>query len=157
MTDTPAAVRILPMDSQEEFPDWSIERLQHEFFLEDLPFRTDGRTYGEYWFHKSGLAAKQGTVVLFQFRGSLIASAVLNNVERFEKPKIEVCDGVSYVYEGAFYFEPSSITVFDPVGADVVTTIWPEVTRLGRVKWSLALKGYTAFQRGLRHVEQVKA
>ena len=73
MTDAPPEVCIMPMDSVKEFPDWSIEKLQHEFFLEDLPFRPDS----EYLFHKRGLAAEPGTVVLFQFRGFLVASAVL--------------------------------------------------------------------------------
>ena len=152
MTDVPVAVRILPMDSQEEFPDWSIEKLQHEFFLEDLPFRPNG----EFIIHKFGLAAEPGTVVLFQFRGFIIASAVLNEVRRFETPKIEIYDGERFEYTGALYFEPSSITVFDPVGPGVISTVWPKVMRLGRVKWSLDPKGYAAFQRGLRHVEIAK-
>ena len=153
MTDVPVAVRILPMDSQREFPDWSIERLQNEFFLEDLPSRPEG----EFIYHKSGLAAEPGAVVLFQFRGSIIASAVLRDVRRFEKPKVEVYDGARFEYDGAYYFDRSSITVFDPVDAGAVTTIWPAVTRLGRVKWSLDPKGYAAFQRGLKHVETAKA
>ena len=153
MNDTPQAVRILPMDSREEFPDWSIERLQHDFFLEDLPSRPDG----EYLYHKSGLAAEPATAVLFQFRGFIIASAVLSDARRFEKPRSEVYHGVRFEYEGALYFDPSSIRVFDPVGPDAVRTIWPKVRRFGRVKWSLDPKGYAAFQSGLKHVEAAKA
>jgi hypothetical protein len=72
MNVTPPAVRILPIDSQEEFPEWSIEKLQSDFFLDDLPFRSDG-----YLYRKSGLQAEPGTVALFQFSGAIVASAVL--------------------------------------------------------------------------------
>lgn len=153
MTDAPPEVRILPMDSVKEFPDWSIKRLQHEFFIEDLPFRPDG----EYLFHKAGLAAVPGTVVLFQFRGFLVASAVLSVVRRFEKLRVEIYDGERLVYEGALYFEPTSIKVFDPVGPDIVSRIWPEFKRFGQVKQKLEPKSYTAFERELRHVEVAKA
>ena len=145
MSAAPPAVRILPMDSEVEFPNWSIEELQYDFFLQDLPFRPDG----EYLYRKAGLQAEPGTLVLFQFCGALIASAVLRDVIRFESPRKKV-------YEGAIYFEPSSIRVFDPIREDVVTRIWPHVKRLGRVKWSLDPKAYTDFERELTHVETAK-
>lgn len=153
MTDTPSEVRILPMDSVKEFPDWSIEKLQHEFFLGELPFRPDS----EYLFHKTGLAAASGTVVLFQFRGFLVASAVLRDVRRFEKPRVEIHNEERFVYEGALYFEPTSIRIFDPVGPEVVRSIWPEFTGFGRVKHRLDPRGYTVFERELRHVEEAKS
>ena len=153
MTNAPPEVRILPMDSVKEFPDWSIEKLQHEFFLEKLPFRPDS----EYLFHKAGLAAVSGTVVLFQFRAFLVASAVLSDVERFEKPKIEIYNGERFVYEGALYFEPTSIRIFDPIGTDVVSQIWPDFVGFSHVKHRLDPKRYTAFERKLRHVEGAKA
>ena len=141
MNVTPPAVRILPMDSHEEFPDWSIEQLQLDFFLKDLPFRSDG-----YLYRKSGLQAEPGTVVLFQFCGAIVASAVLRDVERFETPREKV-------YEGALYFDPGSIRVFGPVRENVVTRIWPQVKRLGRVKWSLDPDAYADFEGELTHIE----
>ena len=153
MTNAPPELRILPMDSVKEFPDWSIEKLQHEFFLEDLPFRPDS----EYLFHKAGLVAVPGAVVLFQFRGFIVASAILKDVRRFEKPRVKIYNGESFVYEGALYFEPTSIRVFDHVGPDVVRRIWPEFTRFDRVKQRLDPESYTLFESELRHVKEAKA
>jgi hypothetical protein len=144
MNATPPAVRILPMDSREEFPEWTIEKLQLDFFLDDLPFRSDG-----YLYRKSGLRAEPGTVVLFQFCGAIVASAVLRDVERFETPREKV-------YEGALYFDPRSIRVFDPVRENVIARIWPKVKRLGRVKWTLDPKRYADFERELKHIEIAK-
>lgn len=144
MNIAPPAVRILPMDSREEFPDWSIERLQLDFFLKDLPFRSGGYLYRE-----AGLQAKPGTIVLFQFSGKVIASAVLLKVERFETPR----EGT---YKGALHFDPSSIRVFGPVGKDVITRVWPRVKSLNRVKWSLEPNAYPEFELELTHVETAK-
>ena len=143
-TTTPPAVRILPM-STEEFSDWSIEELQQKFFLRDLPSRPNAR----YLHYKNGLSAPPGSVVLFQYRSCIVASAQFFEAERFGEPD---ADG----YEGALYFDVKSIRVFDPVGSDVVSKIWPEFKRFSHVKWSLNPKGYAAFQRALKHVEAPK-
>lgn len=152
MSHMPPAVRILPMDSQKEFPNWSVKKLQSQYFLEDLPFRPEG----EYPYHKMGLKAEAGTVLLFQYGGRIVASATLREVRRFATPRVEVWEGVSAVYEGALYFDPSSVRVFDPVTEIVLRRIWPQITRLGRVKWSLDPKGYPTFERELKHVETPK-
>lgn len=144
MNTTPPAVRILPMDSREEFPDRSIEKLQLDFFLRDLPFRSDG-----YFYRKSGLQANSGTVVLFQFCGAIVASAVLRHIERFETPREEV-------YAGALHFDPRSVRVFDPVRENVIARIWPNVKRLSNVKWTLDPKRYGDFERELKHIEIAK-
>lgn len=144
MNVAPPAVRILPMDSREEFPDWSIERLQLDFFLKDLPFRSDG-----YLYRSAGLQARPGTIVLFQFCGKIIASAALREVEPFEKPRDET-------YKGSLHFDPSSIQVFDPVGKDVLTRVWPRVKSLNRVKWSLEPVAYAEFERELTHIQTAK-
>lgn len=153
MANTPPAVRILPMDSVKEFPDWSIEKIQHEFFLEDLPLRSDG----EYLFHKAGLEAVSGTVVLFQFRGYIVAKAVLKDIRRFENPTVKNYNGERFVYDGALYFKPTSIYVFDRVGPDVIRRIWPEFKQFGQVKHRLDPKNYAAFESLLMHVEGAKA
>jgi len=143
MGTTTPAVRILPMNRRKEFPHCkNTEELQQRFFLEDLPFRPNG----DYWLYRAGLVAEPGTVILFQSDGMIIASAVLRDCERFEKPDE---DG----YEGRLYLDVSSIKVFDPVAKDVLGRIWPEVKRLGRVKWSVNPEGYAAFERGLKHIE----
>ena len=68
-TATVPAIRLLPMsESDPEFTGKLIEDLQ-EWFLNELPIR-------EYNF-KKGMHAESGTLVLFQFKGHVIASAIL--------------------------------------------------------------------------------
>jgi hypothetical protein len=84
--------------------------------------------------------------VLFQYAGKIIASAVLTGVERFDTT-------ARRGYGGALHFDVNSIRVFDPVGAEVVVRIWPQVKRLGRAKWFLDPQRYPAFERELRGVD----
>src|SRR5262245_36270951 len=108
MRKTPPAVRILPMDSKEEpgFVGRTAEEIQHHFFLTELV--RPGRPPGRYCYHKLGLRAEPGTVVLFQYGGKIIASAVLLSVEQFDAPE-------PGGHAGAFHFDVQSIKVFDPV------------------------------------------
>jgi hypothetical protein len=146
MSSTPPAVRILPMDSKETpgFVGRSIEEIQQQFFLHELA--RPQMPAGRYRYRKSGLRAERGTVVLFQFAGKIIASAVLTSVERFETAEMGG-------YEGAYYFDVNSIKVFDPISPAIVSSIWPQVTRLGQAKWSLDPKRYAAFERKLTGIE----
>jgi hypothetical protein len=146
MNNTPPAVRILPMDSKETpgFVGRTIEEIQQQFFLHELA--RPQKPAGRFCYRKSGLRAEPGTVVLFQYSGKIIASAVLKNVERFEATQIGG-------HEGAYYFDVNSIKVFDPVSPAVVSKVWPQVTRLGQAKWSLDPKRYAAFERKLTGVE----
>ena len=135
------------MNRREEFPDGkNAEELQQKFFLDDLPLRPNG----DYRFYKTGLIAEAGTVILFQSDGRIIASVVLRDRKRFVKPDVEG-------YEGCLYIDVSSIKVFYPVSKDVLRRIWPEVKRLGRVKWSVNPEGHAAFECELKHVETPKA
>lgn len=142
MSETPPAVRILPMDRYGEFPNCrNAEDLQEKFFLQELPRRPQGK----YRYHEAGLRAKPGTVVLFQSDGAIIATAILTGAERFA----DTDEG----YNGALYFDVSSIKVFDLIASGTVSRIWPKVKRLGRVKWKLDPSGYAAFEQELKHVE----
>jgi len=146
MGTTTPAVRILPMNRRKEFRHCkNTQELQQKFFLEDLPFRPNGY----YRFYRAGLVAGPGTVILFQSDGRIIASAVLRDREHFEKRDE---DG----HGGCLYIDVSSIKVFDPVPKDVLSRIWPEVKRLGRVKWSVNPEGYAAFECELKHIETPK-
>ena len=52
MNDFPAAVRILPMNLRDEFPDYDdVEELQQRFFQVELPAREKGR----YFYRERGL------------------------------------------------------------------------------------------------------
>jgi hypothetical protein len=139
MSDTPPAVRILPMDLNEpEFKGQELKEVQRDFFLRTL--KKEGSSYQ---YQKSGLNAPRGTRVLFQYAGRIIATAVLIDTERYPSPKERIDNG-------ALHFDANSISVFDPpIGGDVVRRIWPNVGRLGRVKWQLAPRRYSMFARHL--------
>lgn len=146
MSEIPSVVRILPMDSLNEpaFKGRSATEVQQEYFLGKLLW--PDRPAGKYWYHRSGLKLQRGARVLFQFAGAIIASAILVDAERFERPE-------AGSYNGAMYFDPKSILVFKPLGVDAVRKVWPKVKRLGRSKWSLDPTGYPAFERQFMCVE----
>jgi len=127
------AVRILPMTPGDSH-DYTIEEMQENYFLSDLP-----KLSGRYRF-KTGLEAEKGSVVLFQYRASVVATAVYWRTERFEKPDR---DG----YVGVLCFDPDSIRVFDPIGSEAVHSVWPEFDRFSHVKHDLAPIGYREFRR----------
>lgn len=149
-------VRILPMDSENEFDGNDIETTQTDFFLEDLPFRKDRIGQGKYRYKETGMKAEPGTVVLFQYDGKIIASAVLENIDN--KPQPEP------VYFGAYYFTPSSIQVFEPVGSEEMISIWSDdfvdsqgvkhkcFKRFGQAKIYLDPEKYADFCSILRNV-----
>jgi hypothetical protein len=138
-TEIPA-VRILPMSDQiPGFRGRSIEDVQHRVFLRLLPTRN-----GRYRYRSSGLNAPPGTIVLFQFRARIIATAVLVRDERFKRPVKDV--------SGILHFEPASFRAFDPVDAKTMRAIWPQFRNFGHVKQFLNPARYPSFKRRLRHV-----
>ena len=121
-------IRILPMSKEEqEFKGKTLQEVQSQFFLKDLPIPPrDGRKAGEYRYLERSLIADRGTVVLFQYENSIVASATLEKVERFKAPKGP--------YTGALYFDPKSIRVFDPVGPEVLREVWPKFSGFNQSK-----------------------
>lgn len=101
-------IRILPM-SMDEFEDKSIEELQ-EWFIEELK----NVRKGLYRYRTSGLKTSTGSLILFQYRSKIIASAIFLNSERYEKAYIKS----KTKYNGFFEFDPNSITVFKPISND---------------------------------------
>ncbi|HEX4611348.1 MAG TPA: hypothetical protein VH092_24355 [Urbifossiella sp.] len=139
MGAVPPAVRVLPMDSGEPgFAGCTIEEVQQQFFLGELarPSRSPGR----YSYRKVGLRAEPGTVVLFQFAGRIVASATLLEAVRYDEPQ-------PGGHAGEYHFDVSTIRVFDPVDAEALGKIWPQVTRLGQAKWTLNPEHYGEFER----------
>jgi len=116
----PPMIRILPMDRVYEFEDWEIEKVQEDYFLKTLPDDRDG----EYLYKTLGMKAPKGTVVLFQYDNSIIALARFIKAEEFSQP-------VNNAYYGAYYFDPNSIVVFDPISRDeIFINIYPnDLTR----------------------------
>jgi hypothetical protein len=135
------AVRILPMsDRIEGFQGRGIEDVQRRLFLKDLPARG-----GRFRYRATGLNAPAGTVVLFQYRGRVIASGVFVRDEKFERP-IGGC-------KGALHFEVGSIRTFEPVDAEMMRAVWPAFRAFGHVKQFLNPMRYPAFKRRLKGVE----
>ncbi|MDB5326736.1 MAG: hypothetical protein JWM57_2305 [Phycisphaerales bacterium] len=133
-------VRILPMsDQQEGFRDRTIEQIQARFFLKRLPQRK-----GRYRYYSSGLKADPGTIVLFQFKARVIASAVFLRDEKDEKSSGD--------FTGTLCFDPASVQVFDPWDADAMRRAWPGFRSFGHVKQRLNPGNYPAFLRRLENV-----
>jgi hypothetical protein len=124
-------------DKAEGFRGRSIEDVQRDLFLRDLPTRE-----GRWRYRKAGLSADPGTVVLFQFKARVIASAVFLRDEPFERP----VRGSA----GALYFEPASFRTFEPVDVAGMRKAWPRFRAFGHVKQFLNPEGYGAFVRGLK-------
>jgi hypothetical protein len=134
------SVRILPMsDKAEGFVGLSIEEVQKRKFLRGL-----GIGKGKYHYRSTGLNAEPGTVVLFQFKAHIIASAVFERDEKFDRPAAG--------HSGVLHFEPNSIRTFDPLDLEAMRKIWPRMPALGHVKRFLNPALYPKFQRSLKNV-----
>jgi hypothetical protein len=117
----------------------SIEDVQQRLFLRDLL-----RCGGRFRYPRAGLNAPAGTIVLFQFRARIIASAVFGRDEKFTRP-VGGC-------AGAMHFDPASIRTFDPVDVEVMRKAWPSFRAFGHVKQYLNPARYSIFKRRLRNV-----
>jgi len=134
------SVRILPMsDKARGFYGRSIEQVQNSCFLRDLPARK-----GRYRYPSTGLNAVPGSVVLFQFKACIIASAVFRHDEKFERP----IGG----FGGALHFDVESIRTFDPLDIETMRKVWPGIRAFGHVKQFLNPALYPTFKRRLKHV-----
>jgi hypothetical protein len=134
------AIRILPMsDKIDGFRGRSIEDVQRWCFLKYLPAH-DGR----FSYLSSGLDAAPGTVVLFQYRARIIASAVFLRDDKYDRPKRG--------HAGALYFDVKSFRTFEPIDAEKMRKIWPAFRAFGHVKQFLNPTLYPLFKRRLKHV-----
>jgi hypothetical protein len=134
------AVRIWPMsDKLEGFRGRSIEDVQRRLFQRDLP-----ACNGRYRYPSSGLNAEPGTIVLFQYRAHIIASAVFIRDEKYERP----VGG----YGGAIYLDVASIRTFDPLDVAAMRKAWPSFRAFGHVKQYLNPARYSMFKRRLKNV-----
>jgi hypothetical protein len=136
-----SGVRILPMsDKAKGFVGRSIDDVQRKLFLRDLPARA-----GRFRYRSTGLNARPGTIVLFQYRAHVIASAVFIRDEKFRRP----IGG----HGGALHVEPASIRTFEPVDAATMRKVWPAFRTFGHVKQFLNPARYPMFKRRLKRVE----
>ena len=137
--DVPA-VRIWPMsDKLEGFRGRSIEDVQGRLFLRELP-----KCKGRYRYPVAGLNADPGTIVLFQYKARIIASATFLRDEKFARP-IDDCSG-------AIFVDVASIRTFDPIDLETMRKAWPSFRAFGHVKQYLNPARYPIFKRRLKHV-----
>jgi hypothetical protein len=94
----------------------------------------------------TGLNAAPGTVVLFQFKARIVASAVFVGDEKFERP-VGGC-------MGTLQFDVESIRTFDPVDIQALRKVLPGVGALGHVKQFLNPALYSKFKRRLKNVQR---
>ncbi len=115
-------IRILPMSKDEEFPGWSFEDIQKQYFLKDLIEKN-----GYYYYRKSGMNCASGSLVLFQFNSSIIAAARIIDIEKYDPP-------VDEHYHGAYVFDTNSVTVFEPITYEELYAIDNSIQPFKQVK-----------------------
>ena len=121
----------------------SIDDIQRRLFLRDLPHKCNGR-----WrYQRAGLNAIPKTLVLFQFKARIIASAVFLRDEKLARPR-HGCSGV-------LHFEPNSFRTFDPLDLNAMREVWPNFRAFGHVKQHLNPTLYSKFKRRLKNVNTV--
>ena len=139
-SNTPPAIRILPMsDKIDGFRGLSIADVQSHIFLRKLPAMK-----GRFPYRSSGLKAASGTVVLFQFKARIVASAIFLRDEKFDCP-IGDCNG-------AMFFDVKSFRTFKPLDVEAMRKIWPRFGSFGHVKQRLNPTLYRRFNRALQQV-----
>src|SRR5688500_2873022 len=131
------SIRIFPMSERRAgFRGRGIADVQRRVFLGDLPLKCDGR-----WrYASSGLNAPAGTVVLFQFRARVIASAVFLRDEKFARPRRS-----GSVRGGVLHFDPASFRTFAPLDDAAMRRVWPAFRAFGHVKQHLNPTLYAKF------------
>jgi len=155
-------IRILPMSRTEEFPGWSIEDVQEEYFLKNLIEEN-----GYYYYRKAGMNVPNGSLFLFQFDNAIIAGAKFLYIKKYETP-------IEKQYNGAYVFDTTSIIVFEPITFDELYDIdksispfsqskqkisysyFDEISALIRRKQNPVLADELSSQEALRYTEGTK-
>ncbi|MBT2663056.1 HNH endonuclease [Bacillus sp. ISL-45] len=101
----------------------SIEDVQKNYFLGNL---IDNRE-GLYYFRKTGMNATEGCLVLFQFDNLIIASANLQNIEKYDSP-------IEGQYYGAYKFDINTVRIFQPITIAELNKIDSSLTRFSQSK-----------------------
>ena len=122
-------IRILPMSKKDEFPNKSIEEVQKEFFMGELI-----KNGGQYNYRKTGMDCSEGSIILFQFDGAIIACAKLIGIDRISMIENDI------QYNGAYIFDKKSIQIFEPITAKEISAISSEIKFLSQVKQQINYK-----------------
>ena len=135
-------VRILPM-AKVEHCDKSIELIQEEFFLKDLPTRYDDNGSGKYCYKEKGILAEKNTPILFQYQNKIIAMALFETRVQYKPEQ----DG----YHGAYYFKPETIEVFNPISEATLSNIFNKNIKFSTIKYKLNKKFLPKFLSSLEN------
>ncbi|MFV0439790.1 MAG: hypothetical protein ACK5LV_00645 [Lachnospirales bacterium] len=122
------------MSAKTEFPNTSREDLQKNFFIGKLINERNGK----YFFRTSGMKASKDALILFQFDNSVIASANLLKIEKFDEP-------VNKIYSGAYYFDAQTIKVFEPILKEEIMEIDQNFKKFSQAKQTLDLEKQELF------------
>ncbi len=119
-------IRILPMSKSLEFDNRSIEQVQMEYFQYTLPNRANCK----YYCREVSIKSISGSLILFQYDGAIIASAVFDHIEEYQQP-------IEGVYHGAICFKRDSIRIFQPIFYEELHRIDSTVIRFSQTKQRL--------------------
>lgn len=122
------------MSESDEFPNKTVEQVQQTFFLDVLLKRPNC----DYLYRSTGMNAIKDTLVLFQFKGSIIAIAKLDYIEKFNTY-------LDDTYAGAYHFQKSSIAVIDPIDKNEMQQIWEIFKCFSQSKQELAVDKWPLF------------
>lgn len=141
MRETIPPIRILPMSGRMKgFEKWNVEGVQKHFFLRALISRG-----GRFSYPSSGLNAPSGTLVLFQYKARIVASARLLRDEKLPRKSAGIA--------GTMYFDVNSIRTFAPLDVEAMRKAWPRFRAFGHVKQMLNPAGYPILKRRLKHIK----
>ena len=130
-------IRIIPMSKSTEFDNETIEQVQQQYFLNDLIYKQDCK----YYYRKSGIKSRDGSLILFQYDNKIIASAQLRDVEKYE----EIKEGKYGEYSGEIAFYKETIQVFKPIEANELKNIDRRFNKLSQTKQFLNTKKLKQF------------
>jgi hypothetical protein len=132
-------IRILPMSKKDEFPNKSIEEVQEEFFMGQLI-----KNGGRYNYRKTGMDCYEGSTILFQFDGVIIACAKLIGIDPISMIENDI------QYNGAYILDKKSIHVFEPITAKEISAISSEFKFFSQAKQEINYKKLRDIQKLIR-------
>ncbi|MFC4321304.1 HNH endonuclease [Litchfieldia salsa] len=131
-------IRILPMsESDPEFDGYSIHDIQ-AWFSDVLP--------GTDFNFTKGMNVEAGTLVLFQYKAHIIASAILDKKVVFEEKSEDT-------YRGCYKFKANTIAIFQPLNREVMNSCWPSFKGFNQTQQRLDVFGYQRFSKILLEKE----
>lgn len=115
-------IRIIPM-SEEEFENRTIAQIQQDYFVNDLP----NRPQCKYNYRASGLSSSDGSLVLFQYKNRIVASAIFKESVKYKEP-------LEGIYKGYLSFYKDTIQILKPISAEELKDLDNNFEKFSNVK-----------------------